>query len=258
MRIGYFGEQRVDIREYDAFLQMCKEAGVEPVLTCGEGHIIIARRGEKNVHHFAHKASTLCSCSDNKGEWHIWFQDRCIKEGQEVRLKEKSTSGQEILHIADVLIPREKIPNTVLPSNVKGYVLEIQHSPMDERTMRERERFYTLQGYHLVWVFDCIKWETQQVRRLNGTPHLCTTDESYKPIELTIRRKRGPDFPILGKYTDNVTKIFDFNKNNLFVVTKQVGASITGYLISLEEFDRKYLGTYTVSEPDTRPFHHNL
>lgn len=242
MRIAYFGDQRIDISEYDAYLLMCKESGVEPFLTCAEGHQVIAKRGEKNAHHFAHKSHTSCSCHDNKGNWHISWQDRVVKEAREVRMRGEGNK----LHIADICIPRDKVS---IPCIHKGYVIELQHSTMDTRTIQERERFYTSQGYILIWIFDCSNdWEYRVVRR-------CKTTHGE---EVTIRRIRGRDFHMNAQYSGNVLKFLDFNKNSLFLVTKQSGPTITGMAISLEDFDTKYLGSYACLDRDMRPFHHPM
>lgn len=248
MRIAYFGDQRVDIREYDSFLTMCKETGVEPLLTCGEGHQVIARRGEKNVHHFAHKSHTLCSCSDGMTDWHIQWQDRVHKEYQEIRM-EQMISSTKVLHIADICIPADKLD---VPSNSpNGYVVEIQHSNMDTKTIQERERFYTAQGYTLVWVFDCSKdWEYKVVRRIRSP------SSTYE--EMTIRRVRGRDFHLAAQYNGKVLKFLDFNKDSILMVTKQSGGLITGLVVPIEEFDRIYLGSCVRDDRDMRPFNHRL
>lgn len=258
MRIAYYTSNdttmRVHISEYTDIMS--------GHIFCHEGHPVIAKRGMKNVHHFAHKAHTLCSCHDNKGDWHIHSQDRCIKDGQEIRLQIPTPQGT-ITHIADLLIPIEKIDSLytsyLSPWNntCKGIVCEYQHSPMEESVMRERERFYTSLGYHLVWIFDTSLWEVQTIKRISGN-NLDISSPQYRPTEITYRKKRGADFPLLGAYTGKVTKIFDFNKGQLFVVTKQQGISITGYVLSLEDFDRRYLGSYVSSDADMRPFHHPL
>ena len=241
MRIAYSGDQRIDIHEYDTYLMTCKELGIEPFLTCAEGHQVIARRGDKNVHHFAHKAHTSCSCHDNKGTWHTSWQDRVVKEAREVRMR-----GDEKLHVADICIPVDKLPT---PCYYKGYVIELQHSCMNIQTIQEREKFYTSQGYNLIWIFDCsIDWEYKIIRRYKS-PHR---------EEIAIRRVRGRDFHMHAQYSGNVLKFLDFNKNSLFMVTKQSGSMITGVVVPIEEFDLKYLGSYACSNRDMRPFHHSM
>lgn len=216
MRFAYVGDKKISITEYR------DEVGI----TCGEGHPVIAKRGTQKAHHFAHKASCSCSCSDGMTDWHIWWQDRAKKEYQEVRMKNDIGT----LHIADTA------------SN--NYVIEYQHSPMDSLTMSERESFYTGLGYHLVWVFDTSSWEITKIKR---------TD-----TEIVFRMKRGSKFPMLGSYTGNVTKILDFNKSEVVVITKQSGVTLYGNILTLEEFDNKYLTGCMCIDNDYRPFHHSV
>src|SRR3990167_2525879 len=140
MRFAYIDGHRIDIKDY--------KDDMAGKIMCAEGHPIIAKRGQIRIHHFAHKVHTQCSCHDNKGEWHIWWQDRVLPEHQEVRLQASSLAGgSPITHIADILIPAPCLSG--LGSGCKGHIIEIQHSPMDLATIRAREAFYTGQGYSL-------------------------------------------------------------------------------------------------------------
>uniref|UniRef100_A0A6C0LZW8 Competence protein CoiA nuclease-like domain-containing protein n=1 Tax=viral metagenome TaxID=1070528 RepID=A0A6C0LZW8_9ZZZZ len=74
-------------------------------------------------------------------EWHYSWQTHFKDECLETRF---SINGK--IHIADIYI------------SLRNTVIEIQHSPMDENTMLEREEFYANQvKAHLVWVFDYTK-----------------------------------------------------------------------------------------------------
>lgn len=217
MRYGYLDDHRVDIAEYTDDMY--------GKLTCGEGHPIIAKRGTVKIHHFAHRTKVECSCHDNKGEWHIAWQDRAKEEAQEIRIV-----TEDKVHIADTLVGQ--------------YVIEYQHSPMDVRIMRQRESFYTGMGYILVWVFDVSKWMYKHVRKIRN--------------ELTIRKSTGSDFPLNASYTGNVIKILDFGKSELFLVTKQHGTTLTGQVLTMEDFDARYLDTMCIEDPDTRWDRHPL
>lgn len=243
MRVAYNGNDRVPIDEYDMYLSRCMEEGVEPHLTCAEGHHVIARRGEKNVHHYAHKANTVCSCGDNKGTWHIWWQNRVRSDAQEVRIESTRIDGSRLLHIADTLVPKSML---YVPVQHMGYVIEYQHSPMTTDVMRQREFFYTAHGYHLVWIFDTCTWDIQVVRRSSND-------------DIVIRKRRGSSFPMDAAFgTSTVTKILDFGKTDLLIVHRQNGNTIHGKIISIEEFDRIYMGMCTIEDPDIRPFHHHI
>lgn len=244
MRTCYYnsvqGERKIHISEYTD--QM------DGKITCGEGHAVIAKRGNIRVHHFCHKKTVDCSYSDGMSDWHTQFQDRVEKEYQEVRMSQTFPDEDEIIHIADLCIPKEKIPNCNIPTN--GYVVEFQHSPMDVNVMRERESFYTMKGYTLVWVFDCYTWEYSVMRRV------LAQKDGYE--EIMLRKKKGADYPLLAKYSEGIIKFLDFDKNSLLLVTKQSGSTITGLVIPMEQFDEKYLGQCVVQGRDFRDFNHPL
>lgn len=194
-------------------------------ILCPEGHPLIAKRGVLKSHHFAHKGSCDCICSDNKGEWHIWWQNRIQPKYQEIRLH-----NNDKYHIADICIP--------------GIVIEIQHSNMTEEIMRVREQFYTSLGYQLIWIFDASMMGYK----------LTTTSSS-----MIIKWTNGTKFPLYGAYQGKVIKILDFGKKDLFVVTNQSGKStMIGYKISLEDFDKKFIGDAIIEDVDIRRFHHPL
>lgn len=221
MRFAYSKSgERIHIDDYDT--------STRPPVYCANGHLLVGRKGAIRAHHYAHKPGTTCTCGTNKGEWHIAWQDRAQHQVQEIRCKIGST-----LHIADIMIP-----------SPKPLVIEIQHSPMDGKTMRARETFYTEKmKAKLVWVFDTRSWEYKVVRR-DG--HM-----------ITIRRRSGRTFPLLAKYTGDVTVILDFNKKDLLKVTSIKGSTITGTIMTMKQFDDEYLGTYSTGS-DYRTFYHHI
>lgn len=212
-------EKRISIDEYTD--------GMQGLVFCADGHPLIAKRGTVVSHHFAHKIGCSCICSDNKGEWHVAMQDRAHRDVQEIRMY---NSEGKLQHIADVCIPGK-------------YVLEYQHSPMDEKTMREREIFYTSQGYHLVWIFHVPSWE-YKIQKRNGNI-------------VQLKYRQGPKYPLFGSYKGNVSKILDFDKQQLLLIQDQLGTTITGKIIEMSEFDKMYIGSHSTGS-DTRPFHHSL
>ena len=95
---------------------------------------LIQRRGQKKIHHFAHKKEIACTDNwhyEEMTEWHSDWQERYPEECREVVVGN---------HRADILI--------------NGTVIEFQHSPMSEAVFEERSAFYTGEGYKLVWLFD--------------------------------------------------------------------------------------------------------
>lgn len=215
MRIAYHDGVRVSIDAYDD-----KMSGS---IVCAEGHALVAKRGAIRVHHYAHKsAQPSCCCSDNKGDWHVEWQDRVCKDAQEVRVM--GPTGK--LHVADIMCGK--------------YVVEIQHSPMTMDTIKEREGFYTSLGYTLVWVFDTSGWEYSKI----GTTGI-------------RKRSRGQDHPLWASYDgQRIVKVLDFGKQHLMVVERQQGSSIYGSFISMDEFHKRYFDDKGMPNADMRPFHH--
>lgn len=222
MLFATYGDSRIHISEY--------QDNMTGYIFCPEGHLLVAKRGTVITHHFAHKSKVECVCSDNKGNWHIWWQNRYKPQYQEVRIPTPTK-----YHIADVC--------------VGGVVVEMQHSPMTEEVIRTREKFYTGMGYHLIWVFDCSLWEYMVIRKY----------QSDGKDMMSIRHTRGSKFPILGAYSNGITKVLDFGKKELFIVTQQTGkTTITGYLLTMDQFDKKYTHIGMTDDVDVRLWHHSI
>lgn len=107
------------------------------------GPRLIAKRGKILAHHFAYydrdDASILNDTwyqskkvDGGKGQWHTEWQELSDPEYVEV-IKEKDG----VRHIADMISKND-------------YVIEFQHSPMNQREIREREDFYG----DMFWVID--------------------------------------------------------------------------------------------------------
>jgi competence protein CoiA len=101
---------------------------------------LVARCGEVNVNHWAHKGNRNCdSWSENETAWHRSWKNCFPIDWQEVvQFDEK---GEK--HIADVMTPA-------------GFVLEIQHSYLNPEERRARNAFYK----KLVWVVDGTRRKT--------------------------------------------------------------------------------------------------
>ena len=98
------------------------------------GKPLVAKQGEHNQWHYAHKAD---GDRDEWREiemtqWHWSYQEIAKPEFIEVRIERDG-----ILHIADVRTP-------------SGKVIEIQHSPMKDAVIKLREDYYG----DMMWIFD--------------------------------------------------------------------------------------------------------
>lgn len=104
---------------------------------------VVARCGEVNVHHFAHRSKEACEASRyGMTEWHMGWLDSFPKECVEYRLK----SGGK-LHIADL----------VVMNRGRKTVIEFQRRLMPAEDMREREAFWKRNGFDYRWVFDGVE-----------------------------------------------------------------------------------------------------
>lgn len=108
-----------------------------PCPSCKEK--LIVRKGQINVHHFAHRPNTKCTdyWHEDMSEWHKYWQSLFPVEMQEI-YKEKDG----LSHRADVLIEKTKT------------VLEFQHSPLSIEEFEDRNTFYNNLGYRVIWIFD--------------------------------------------------------------------------------------------------------
>ena len=105
------------------------ERGICPL--CEE--IVIARCGEVNVWHWAHKAASDCdSFSEGETPWHLAWKDAVSPECCEVIIEREGKK-----HRADILTK-------------EGAVLEIQHSSISSKNINLREDFYG----NMMWLLD--------------------------------------------------------------------------------------------------------
>ena len=104
---------------------------------CNE-ELIVKNKGYKKSPHFAHKPHGACSESrySDMCKWHINWQNRFPEECIEVLKKDEN--GKK--HIADVLI-----------NNIE---IEFQHSHMPFEEFNDRNEFYSIFNYHVIWIFD--------------------------------------------------------------------------------------------------------
>lgn len=91
---------------------------------------LIQKRGNVNIHHFAHIAGGDCDTWSEMTEWHLAWQNQFEEQYREVALDE---------HRADI--------------KVDDYIIEFQHSPISSEELNERINYYTSYG-KLIFLFD--------------------------------------------------------------------------------------------------------
>ena len=107
----------------------------------GCGRPVIARTGEKNIWHWAHKGRRDCDpWWENETEWHRAWKDKFPADWQEFRQKDENGEW----HIADVMTD-------------EGWVIEFQRSRLEPDERRARDAFYQPK---LVWVVDGTRLKT--------------------------------------------------------------------------------------------------
>lgn len=107
--------------------------------------MVIARCGEVNSHHWAHRRADCDPWSEPMSAWHLWWQRQFPIEQREVVIEREG-----VRHRADVRLAH-------------GGVLELQASHLAVEDIHEREQFYG----HMAWLFRCT-W-TNNLRR----PQIC-------------------------------------------------------------------------------------
>lgn len=121
---------------------------------CGSQLITKAIGSQNRAAHFAHKRNNICldSWSYDMSEWHRNWQNFFPINCREVVLEFNG-----IKHRADILI--------------NNTIIEFQHSPISAQEISDRNKFYTMLGYDVVWVFDA----TNRLRNC--------TDSSINPCD---------------------------------------------------------------------------
>ena len=104
-------------------------------LRCQRGHELVAVKGKKNKQHFRHKNSSDVGGSPMTN-WHCEWQGHFPITEVEFKKKE----GQIKLRRADILI--------------NDFILEIQHSKIDDANVICRDHDYKLHGKKLIWIID--------------------------------------------------------------------------------------------------------
>lgn len=129
-------------------------------LLCPLGHKLIAKKGKKVTHHFAHYPGSKCDdWRSGMTNWHSQWQkivldsknlEVCLDKDGKI-LGNSSFNGFNVVsdidcHIADIINPNYQ--NPLYPD--RPLVIEVQHSPMDKDTIKSREEYYK----NMIWLFD--------------------------------------------------------------------------------------------------------
>ena len=206
------------------------------------GQPLIQKRGEIREHHFSHIGSRgnidadyiLCSdkWSYDKSDWHINWQKRFP-----VECYEKVLSRGNQKHIADIVS--------------KNLVIEFQHSAISIDEFRDRNNFYTLCGYSVVWVFDLIReYDDGKIADENGGKyHWSYAKKLFREMELhdelaTVyfqfsdgEGQEDSEAYVMERVTNSYSNfsVFDTDENNNFSIAEFVKCA-------LEEPDRLIVG----------------
>ena len=133
------------------------------VALCAMGHKLVAKKGKKVVHHFAHAVGEICDpWRGGMTNWHSQWQaivadkanvEVCLDVGGNITGHSSFHGAQRLAtvnsasmgtnaHIADIIKPS--------PPGYRPLVVELQHSSMNKETIEEREKYYA----YMIWVFD--------------------------------------------------------------------------------------------------------
>ena len=197
---------------------------------------VIYRDCKTKASHFAHRHRSECDDWGDMSEWHLGWQEKFPIECREVIIENNG-----VKHRADVLI---KDKNTVI---------EFQHSQISNEEFDARNKFYTENGYNLIWVFDgekkIKKPENYKVGLLQG--NYCLND--YKVQRLEWKRYKKDEellkinYKIIIFYEVYIEKL---NKNILLPV-----ANYDNFDINIKWFydyitEEVFLKSYS-------PYHYN-
>lgn len=158
--------------------------------SCGDE--LIARQGEMNTWHWAHKNGHVCDkWYEPKGAWHCWWQNQFDKAWQEVVIvrKGEGEEGQEIKHVADICTD-------------EGWIIEFQYSSIQPEMIRAREAFYK----NMVWVVCGTRYSS------SAEKGLALFEEEFSVFEGGIFYAVLPDANAFSKHwrTSKKPIFFDF------------------------------------------------
>jgi competence CoiA-like predicted nuclease len=124
--------------------------------------VLIAKCGEIKIWHWAHRSGIQCDpWAEPETAWHLGWK-LWLMEHRHARIEVRMAGGK---HRADAVM-------------LNGDVVELQHSPIDPATIREREEFYR----HMVWLYNatghrwwsrCEFFAKEKFWWKHGAPSLC-------------------------------------------------------------------------------------
>jgi len=201
MNFALYENQKVSAEEYN------KSDNLDLRCPCCNSEVV-AKQGEKNIWHFAHKVKNDCSeWFKPMSEWHSNWQKCFPIEYREVIHKCEKTGEK---HIADI-----KTKNDI--------VIEFQHSSITPQEIRSREEFY---GEKMIWVLDANKFKVELVEyndkkpiKENITYDLESLLKTFKTLNyLNIEREKYIKYKQSKKFKTK-SYFFDICKNPVFIDT---------------------------------------
>ena len=212
MNFALYENQKVSAEEYK------KSDNLDLRCPCCNSEVV-AKQGEINIWHFAHKVKNRCSeWFKPMTEWHSNWQKCFPNECREVIHKCEKTGEK---HIADI-------------KTNSGIVIEFQHSSISSKEIKAREEFY---GEKMIWVLDGnsfniefkngFKFEKTALQIINQYKHLLKfkTDILVKKLNcepdkcLDILEKKLNDYILYQSYLKIISKkkFFEISNNPIFI-----------------------------------------
>lgn len=156
-----------------ATLPPTKEQPEGTCFVCGRQ--VIARCGEKNVWHWAHKTEQACDpWWENETAWHRGWKSRFPEATREKVHFDKETGEK---HVADL-------------KTATGLFIELQHSSISATELRSREQFYT----RMMWIVDSepFKSNFQILGKLPRPTGKLSTDVVFQTDRIFWRKSENP------------------------------------------------------------------
>jgi Competence protein CoiA-like family len=199
---------------------------------------VYAKCGSIICWHWAHNDSMKWKdCdrwSESEGPWHLRWK-LCVPQNMRECVIRRQVIGTEteIVHRADILNSRET-------------VIELQHSPISEGEVRDRENFYI----NMIWIFDMAEVsETTRgrVSNLPGTERMLRIDKKIARFSFRANRECHEfrwRHPSRSLFACRSPMFFDFGKKDELFQVKTLNRATpcygTGNFISKRVFKQIY------------------